>query len=77
MRSDIHGTLRGHNHESSLLFVGGCVCVCAVMSQEKWCLSGKFSELGGHCYFGLFVCVHSGMHLCGLLCFKWSVMRVG
>lgn len=64
-------------HESPLLFGGSeCVCVvCAVISQEKWCLCGMVSKLSEHCYFGVFMCVHSGMCVSGLVCSEWSVMR--
>lgn len=33
--------------------------------------------VSGHCYFGVFVCVDSGMCVSALVCFEWSVMQVG
>lgn len=44
----------------------------SVISQESWC----FPELSG-CLFGVFLCDRSGMLVSALVCFEWSVMRVG
>ena len=66
VRSDIMGFLGGHNHESAFWRVS----VWSVISQKKWCLTGAFSELSGHCYFWCvcvcalwYVCVRLGMLL--------------
>lgn len=50
---------------------------CLTTTCEKWCLTGLFSELSGHCYFGVLVCVHTDMCVSRLVCIEWSVMRVG
>lgn len=44
--------------------VGVYFCLRAVISQEKRCLCGTFSELSGQCYFGAFLCVRALVCVC-------------